>query len=146
MIEMRLPGHRIEKVVKHVNRKKWWHVPPTDPNAYSKRGKFLASSFAEAEFWGRPLDEPEKVAIARPLVGDERTISKALGVPPQHDDMTLQQIAKHDALWRNSALERGFDSILLMTPKCFADFRATGKLPRSLELNILRVSTDEGRS
>jgi hypothetical protein len=79
---MSLQEHLLEKAVKHVNRKKWWHVPPADPAAYSMRGKFLASNFAEAEFWGRPLDEPEKVAIAKPLVGDERAISKALGVPP----------------------------------------------------------------
>jgi hypothetical protein len=140
---MSLQEHLLEKAVKHVNRKKWWHVPPADPAAYSVRGKFLASNFAEAEFWGRPLDEPEKVAIAKPLVGDERAISKALGVPPQHDDMTLEQIAAHDAVWRNAALKKGFDSILLMAPKCFAQFKATGKLPRSLELNILRVAAKD---
>jgi hypothetical protein len=143
IIGMTLPKNRIEKMVKHVNRKKWWHVPPTDPNAYSKRGKFLASSFAEAEFWGRPLDEPENVTIAKPLVGDERAISKALGVPPQQGDMTLEQIAAHDAVWRNVALKKGFDSIVLMTTKGFSEFKATGKIPRSLELNILRV-TDKG--
>jgi hypothetical protein len=140
MTKMKLPKHRIEKAVKHVNRKNWWHVPPTNPNAYSKRGKFFASSFAEAEFWGRPLDESQRVTIAKPLVGDELTISKALGVPPQHDDMRLNQIAAHDAIWRNAALKKGFDSILLMAPRCFARFKATGKIPRSLELNVLRVS------
>jgi hypothetical protein len=36
-----------ENVVAHINRKEWWHVPPRDPSAYSKRGKFLASSFRE---------------------------------------------------------------------------------------------------
>lgn len=40
-----------EKLIAHVNRKDWWHVPPRDPSAYSKRGKFFASSFREAEFW-----------------------------------------------------------------------------------------------
>ena len=139
---MALPGNRIEKIVKHVNRKKWWHVPPSDLDAYSKRGKFLASSFAEAEFWGRPLDEPEHVTIAKPLVGDEQTISKILSIPPQHDSMSLDEITAHDATWRDAALRKGFDSILLMTPKAFQDFKATGKLPRSLELNILRVSAE----
>lgn len=47
-----------EKLVASVNRKSWWHVPPVDPDAYLKRGKFLASSFEAAEFYGRPLDEP----------------------------------------------------------------------------------------
>ena len=94
---MNLPPTLIEKLVRHINRKDWWHVPPPDPQAYLKRGKFLASSFAEAEFWGRPLDEPQKVQIERPLVGDEKTISKVLGTPPQHEDMTLEEIARHDA-------------------------------------------------
>ncbi len=134
-----MPGHLLERVVRHVNRKKWWHVPPSDPKAYAKRGKFLASSFAEAEFWGRPLDEPERVAIARPLVGDERTVAKTLHVAPQRPNMNLEQIAAHDALWRNEAIKKGFDSILLMAPKCFVEFKNTGKLPRSLELNILQV-------
>lgn len=134
---MRLPPRLVEKTIQHVNRKDWWHVPPTDPNAYKKRGRFLASSFAEAEFWGRPLDEPQRVTIARPLVGDEQTISKTLGVSPQHEGMTLEQIAAIDAKWRRAALAKGYDSILVMAPKSFASFRATGKIPRSLELNIL---------
>jgi len=133
----RIPQAAYDKLVSHVNRKQWWHVLPADPDAYQKRGKFLASSFGEAEFYGRPLDEPEKVTIARPLVGDERTISKALGIPPQRDGMPLRQIAAHDAVWRNAALKKGFDSILLMSPRCFVEFKASGKLPRSLELNIL---------
>jgi hypothetical protein len=54
--------------------------------------------------------------------------------------MTLEQIAAHDAVWRNAALKNGFDSILLVAPKSFAQFKATGKLPESLELNILRVA------
>ncbi|PYT58189.1 MAG: hypothetical protein DMG35_18670 [Acidobacteria bacterium] len=126
-----------EKLIGFVNRKDWWHVPPVDPGAYRKRGKFLASSFEAAEFWGRPLDEPQKVIVAKPLIGDERTISKVLGIALQHDGMTLKQIAAHDALWRNAALEKGFDSILLMAAKCFAEFKASGKIPRSLELNLL---------
>jgi len=56
---MKKGDHLFEKLVAHVNRKGWWHVPPRDPTAYGKRGKFFASSFREAEFWGRPLDEPQ---------------------------------------------------------------------------------------
>jgi hypothetical protein len=131
---------RWERLIAFVNRKNWWHVPPVDPDAYRKRGKFLASSFEAAEFYGRPLDEPQRVSVARPLVGDERRIARALGMPPQHDGMTLRQIAAHDALWRNAALKKGFDAILLMAPTCFAQFKASGKIPRSVELNILRVA------
>jgi hypothetical protein len=126
-----------ERLIAFVNRKNWWHVPPVNPKAYSKRGKFLASSFGEAEFWGRPLDKPQKVIVAKPLIGDERTISRVLRIPPQHDDMTLKQIAAHDALWRNAAVKKGFDSIVLMAPKCFSEWKMRGKIPRSTELNIL---------
>jgi hypothetical protein len=133
-----------DRLVAHVNRKNWWHVPPVDPNAYNKRGKFFSVSFAAAEFWGRPLDEPERVAISKPLVGDEKRIAKVLSIPPQQDGMTLKQIATHDAKWRNAALKKGFDAIVLMSPKCFAEWKTTGKIPRSLELNILNVSTAGG--
>ena len=132
-----------DKLVARVNRKNWWHVPPVDPDAYKKRGKFFSVSFAAAEFWGRPLDEPERVTISKPLVGDEKRIAKILGIPPQHDDMTLKQIAAHDAKWRNAALKKGFDAIVLMSPKCFAEWKTSGKIPRSLELNILNVTTNQ---
>jgi hypothetical protein len=131
------PKSVTERIIAHVNRKAWWHVPPQDPMAYSKRGKFFASSFSEAEFYGRPLDEPQKVVIAKPIVGDERTIAKVLGIPPQHAGMSLEEIAAHDVLWRNAALAKGFDSIVLTTPKAFARLTTDGKLPRSLELNLL---------
>jgi hypothetical protein len=134
-----LPPKLVEKAVKHVNRKNWWHVLPSDPNAYTKRGKFLASSFAEAEFWGRPLNKPQRITISKPLVGDEQTIARTLGIPAQNEGMSLEQIAAHDAKWRNAALEKGYDSILLMAHKPFANFRTCGKIPRSLELNILKA-------
>jgi hypothetical protein len=130
-----------EMLVAHVNRKNWWHVPPVDPAAYMKRGKFYSVSFAAAEFWGRPLNEPERVKISKPLIGDEKGIAKVLGIPPQHDGMTLEQIAEHDAKWRNAALKKGFDAIVLMSPKCFAEWKITGRIPRSLELNVLNVLT-----
>lgn len=129
-----------QKVIRHVNRKHWYHVPPRDPTAYGKRGKFFASSFSEAEFYGRPLDVPERVKISRPLLGDERTIARVLGIPAQHEGMSLEEIAKHDELWRNAAIAKGFDSIVLMSPKAFAKFKDDGKLPRSLELNVLNPS------
>jgi hypothetical protein len=114
-------------------------VPPRDFSAYSKRGKFLASSFGEAEFWGRPLDEPQKAAVERPLAGDEQTIEKVLfGRVVSGEGISMDRRWKLDARIKTAALARGFDSILLMTPEGFARFTAGGKLPRSLELNILR--------
>jgi hypothetical protein len=127
-----------QKLIAHVNRKDWWHVPPRDPSAYSKRGKFLASSFREAEFWGRPLDEPQRVSIARPLIGDEETIEKSLlGRRMSCEDMAMKERWSLDAKIKNAALAKGYDSIVLMTPKAFSSFNKIGALPRSMELNIL---------
>ena len=129
-----------EKLVDHINRKHWWHVPPVDRDAYKKRGKFFASSFAEAEFYGRPLNEAEKVEVSKPLVGDEKAIAKILRIAPQHDGMTLAEIAAHDARWRKAALKNGYDAILLMSPEGYAKWKVIGKIPRSLELNVLTVA------
>jgi hypothetical protein len=127
MSKSSIPNSVINRIIAHVNRKAWWHVPPQDPMAYSKRGKFFASSFSEAEFYGRPLDAPQRVLIAKPLIGDEQAIAKILGIPPQHAGMNLEEIAAHDVLWRNAALAKGFDSIVLMTPKAFAHLTSDGK-------------------
>jgi hypothetical protein len=131
----------VESLVAHVNRKSWWHVPPRDPNAYSKRGKFLASSFKEAEFWGRPLDEPQSVAITKPLIGDEETIEKQLfGRRVSSDDIAIEERWKLDAKIKRAALRKGYDSIVLLAPRAFTEFQSTGKLPRSIELNVLNSS------
>jgi hypothetical protein len=28
----------VDKLIRHINRKDWWHVPPADSRAYQKRG------------------------------------------------------------------------------------------------------------
>jgi hypothetical protein len=137
---MKQSGVFFESLVTHVNRKEWWHVPPRDPSAYSKRGKFLASSFREAEFWGRPLDEPQRVAVCKPLIGDEEAIEKKLfGRRVSSEDITMEERWKLDARMRRAALRKGYDSLVLMAPKAFAKFQSTGKLPRSMELNVLNL-------
>jgi len=68
----------IEKVIQRINRKDWWQATPVDPSSYSKRGKFLASTYREAEFWGRPNNAPERVTVKNPLIGDEKTIERTL--------------------------------------------------------------------
>lgn len=135
-----------EKLIAHVNRKAWWHVPPRDPTSYKKRGKFYVSSFREGEFWGRPLDEPQKVAIATPLLGDEATIEKILfGRRVSTDDISMEAHWALDARIRREALARGFDSIVLMSPKAFSEFNKTGVLPRSIELNVLNIAPPSAR-
>lgn len=144
---MTLSPHYVEKAIRYVNRKKWWHVPPVDQRAYKKRGKFLSSSFSEAEFWGRPLNKPVKVSIAYPLIGDEATIMELLFGTPVFGGrgVTMKQRFAIDARIRRVALENGFDSVLLMNPKSYFVFRATGKLPRSLELNVLDATQKEAK-
>jgi hypothetical protein len=128
----------IQRLIAHVNRKRWWHVKPADATAYKKRGKFLASSFEEAEFYGRPGDQPEKVTIASPVVGDNDTIErKLLGRVESHPEITVRQRFALDAKLRRSALRKGYDSIVLMSKPGFQKFKKEGKIPRSLELNIV---------
>lgn len=130
-----------ETLVAHINRKDWWHVPPRDSTAYRKRGKFLSSTFREAEFWGRPLDEPQRVSISRPLIGDEATIEKELfGQIMSAEDISMEKRWSLDARMRRAAVTMGYDSIVLMAPKDFSAFKTRGKLPRRIELNILTVS------
>src|SRR5580704_8546307 len=118
-----------KKLIAHVNRKDWWHVPPRDPKACSKRGKFLASSFREAEFWGRPLDEPQTVAITKPLIGDEETIEKQLfGRRVSSEDIAIEERWRLDAKIKRAALSKGYDSIVLLASRAFTEFQSTGKL------------------
>lgn len=142
-----------EKLVAYVNRKLWWHAPPVDPSAYQQRGMFLSSSYAECEFYGRPLDEPKRVTLSKPPVGDEKTIERKLFghlvTDFRAEPLPVEDIFSLDAKRRRLALLKGYDSIVLMSPKCFAEWRATGKIPRSMELNVLEVSTgsnNQGRN
>lgn len=56
-------------LITKINKSKWWHVPPQDSDAYQKRGKFLASTYHQAEFYGRPNIESEKAYIQNPVFG-----------------------------------------------------------------------------
>ena len=128
----------LQKLIRHINRKAWWHVPPMDPRAYEKRGKFLASSFGEAEFYGRPHDIPERVTIAAPVIGDDRHIESTLiGRVESALHMSVPKRLALDAKLRRAALRRGFDSIVLLTSKSFQALRSSGAIPRSIEFNIV---------
>jgi hypothetical protein len=134
---------RLERLIAHINRKLWWHVPPQDPAAYPKRGKFYASSFREAEFWGRPLDEPQHVNVSNPIVGDDDAVEIDLfGHPIPEPDPSSRTVLEWrwqlDARMIRAALALGYDSIVLMTPVAFAAFTGRGRIPRSIELNVLK--------
>ena len=132
-----------QPLIRHINRKSWWHVQPLDPNAYYKRGKFYSSSFEEAEFYGRPGD-PERVTVARPLAGDEAYIETTLfGKCPSDDLLNLYSgkalvTARFalDARIKKAAVKAGYDSIALMTPRAWSRFQEVEQLPRSIELNV----------
>src|SRR5260370_20961480 len=91
---------RIQSLIRHVSRKDWWHVRPVDHHAYEKQGKFFASNFKEAGFYGRPSDVPEKLVIACPLVGDNDTIQRQLiGRGACHPHLTgRERFALHEKL------------------------------------------------
>ena len=136
-----------DTISEQINRRTWWHSPPRDANSYKKRGIFLASSYKECEFYGRPLDEPIKIKINNPLVNTERNIIASLfgENSPQMKayDSLLNYEAKEllkirfklDAEIMNAAKNRGYDSVAIISPKGLERIKE-GKLPRNVELNV----------
>jgi hypothetical protein len=130
----------VDKLIAHINRKVWWHVPPADSRAYQKRGKFFASTFREAEFYGRPKDEAERVCITAPLIGDNDAIErKLLGKVESQPEITVRKRLSLDAELRRAAVRKGFDSIVLLTPRDMEALKKKGKMPRSIELNVVNL-------
>ena len=131
-----------------INKREWWHSPPEDKDAYKKRGVFLAYSFKEAEFYGRPLDKPIKVEIKNPIIGtEERIIKKLFGSSSKQMetyrlledctvDVSLKVRFQLDKEMCKAARSQGYDAIAVVTQKGFEKVRE-GKLPRSVELNVL---------
>jgi hypothetical protein len=134
-----------QALIKRINRKDWWHVPPVDPKAYRKRGKFYSSTFREAEFWGRPNDIPEKVSVQNPVIGDEDAVCKLLfgRIFRLDPSLTPRQVLRWrwrlDARMKRVALRKGYDSIVILRQKEFQKLRQEGKLPHSMELNLLKL-------
>jgi len=127
-----------QKLVDYINRKYWWHVTPVDPLAYQKRGKFFSSTYARAEFYGRPNDDPEKVSIKKPLVGDANTVEiRLLGKVEGFDGMGVKRRLALDARMKKIALRKGYDSIVVLAQTGLKRLRTGGKIPRSIELNVV---------
>ena len=137
-----------EILITKINNSYWWHVPPCDSDAYKKRGKFFASTFAQAEFYGRPNEESERVSVENPLYGfSEMEILEKLFTSEQIVRFDLNDIEdgtspnwykKRIALDRKMYLRAkklGYDAIVLMTPQGRKDLRRNRK-PRSIELNL----------
>jgi hypothetical protein len=138
-------------LIRKINAGEWWHVAPRDPDAYKKRGKFLASTYLQAEFYGRPNDAPEKVTINNPVFGfSEEEIWKQI-IPYYKDNKLMMDILngtdgenlyEHrvmiDAMMFSAAKKLGYDSIILI---CRSGYKALikNRKPNSIELNLLNV-------
>lgn len=125
-----------EKLIARVNRKLWWRTCLPDEKAIRDRGLFFASSFEEAEFYGRPLDTPFRVKIKSPIVGSFVYIQKRLlGKNFTYDD-TVKAIFAHDKLLKRCAQLFGFDSIIVLSAHGHKKFYSEKRLPKSVELNV----------
>ncbi len=135
-------------LIEKVNKSDWWHVLPGDEFAYKKRGKFLASTYHQAEFYGRPNINPEKVKISNPVFGfSEREILKILFGPTSgvkmlknlEDDNNFykKRIALDAKIFEKAKLLR-YDSVVLICKKGKKALMQNKK-PNSIELNLLHV-------
>lgn len=153
-----------EVLTDKINKSEWWHVHPADPDAYSKRGKFLASTYQQAEFYGRPNDIPDKVFIISPVYGfSEKEILlklfpgernnrflkeykkfKSRAFQPsakddyKHVEYWYQRRIRLDAAMFKKAKSLGHDAIVLLTRTGRKELERNRK-PSSIELNLLNV-------
>ena len=134
-------------LIKIINAGEWWHVTPRDSDAYKKRGKFLASTYLQAEFYGRPNMEPERVEIRNPIFGfSEKEILKQLfkstelnlleDIINSKKDIYQKRIAL-DAKMHKKAKLLEYDSIVLMTEQGKIALQK-GRKPNSIELNLIQ--------
>lgn len=132
-------------LIDKINSSYWWHVVPRNKDAYKKHGKFLASTYGQAEFYGRPQNNPERVNIANPLWSDSEThILKVLfpdsyrekyRVVADTDSNYYQNRIALDALMHERAMELGYDCMVLLGSTGMNELRRNRK-PRSIELNL----------
>jgi hypothetical protein len=131
-------------LIQKINQSKWWHVVPRALNAYSKRGKFLASTYLQAEFYGRPNLEPERVKIENPVFGFSENeilikLFKSTKLSLSEDDDIKNFYKKRialDAKMYEKAKLLGYDSIVLMTAQGKIALQK-GRKPNSIELNLI---------
>jgi len=137
----------IKQVLIHkINTSYWWHVTPQDPDAYRKRGKFFASTYKQAEFYGKPNNVPEKVKILNPLWSDsEIDIIKVLfpdsyqekykSVSSPESTYYYKNRITLDGQMHKQAKEMGYDAIVLLGATGIKELERNRK-PRSIELNL----------
>jgi len=134
-------------LIEKINQSNWWHVLPIVPNAYKERGKFLASTYLQAEFYGKPNVEPEKVNIQNPIFGfsEEEILAHLFGKEKagrlldfvlQGDDEQYKRRITLDKKMHDRAKKLGYDSIVLMTEQGKKSLQKKRK-PNSIELNVI---------
>ena len=134
-------------LINKINQSIWWHVIPKDLTAYKKRGKFFASTYKQAEFYGRPNDIPEKVVISNPVYGiSEAKILKIL-FPAEYKDLcvTIEYDGKDwynrrielDAKMYQKAKSMGYDAIALLDNNG-EKYLMKNRKPHSIELNLCK--------
>jgi len=137
----------IDILIQKINQSTWWHVTPRDLGAYKKRGKFLASTYLQSEFYGRPKLEPERVEIKNPVFGfSENEILKQLfkstelnllkDIENTEKDFYQERIALDAKMYKKAKL-LGYDSIVLMTAQGKTALQK-GRKPNSIELNLIQ--------
>jgi len=134
-------------LIQKINQSTWWHVPPRDPNAYKKRGKFLASTYKQAEFYGRPNDISEKVKISNPVYGtSEINILKIL-FPMDYKKIYASLLCdcknrykrriRLDSKMYQKAKSMGYDAIVLLGSNG-DKYLMKNRKPHSIELNLCK--------
>ncbi len=138
-------------LINKINSGKWWHATPCDPDAYNKRGRFFASTYLQAQYYGKPNDAPEKVTINNPVFGfSEEEIWRQV-IPSYRDNKLMMDILDDtddenwydrritvDAKMFSAAKKLGYDSIILICQSGYKTLLKNRK-PHSIELNLLNV-------
>ena len=132
-------------LIDKINKSVWWHVAPKDVSAYKKRGKFLASTYKQAEFYGRPNDVSEKVHINNPIYGSEIEILKNLF--PRNYEKPFSIVGDDvgdynsrinlDTKMFKKAKKMGYDAIVLLGSNG-KKFLSRNRKPHSIELNLCK--------
>ena len=117
-----------EKLVLHINAHKWWRTTLPDAKMVNSRGLFYASSYKDAEFYGRPIDIPFTINVKRILFGDEVHIMQTLGLPLHNQDIRIKKRFALDAKMKRLAIVKGYDSIALFTTKGYQIYMKTGTM------------------
>src|SRR3989339_444738 len=134
-------------LIKKINRGIWWHVTPRDPEAYRKRGMFLASTYSEAEFYGRPNDGPLRGKIHNPVFGfseseiliklfDKEKSKRYSHIVESADKDWYEKRIGLDAKMHDRAKKLGHDAIILMARRG-KEALQKGRKPSSIELNLM---------